>query len=199
MPTAESSGAPASQPRRRVREYRYQVDRDGRVFHDGTEVVDPAVLAFFLGAMEQSPEGEYHALCQGEQNWFETADTPFVIQRIRTGLDHRGLASIELGLAGDYQETLVLSSLEARGDHLYCRVRGDGFSPASDGPPSSSSPPCSPRRTTAWSCGWPACAIRSGGPARPPEGERRRAAGHVLPSRPSRCHSAVKRSDHGRR
>ena len=40
-----------------AREYRYQVDRDGRVFHDGTEIVDPAVLRFFLRAMTRTAAG----------------------------------------------------------------------------------------------------------------------------------------------
>ena len=37
-----------------VREYQYVVDRDGRIFHDGTEIVDPAVLRFFLRAMTRT-------------------------------------------------------------------------------------------------------------------------------------------------
>ncbi len=44
-----------------VREYHYRVDRDGRVFHDGTEIVDPAVLRFFLRAMTRTDHfvGDY--------------------------------------------------------------------------------------------------------------------------------------------
>ena len=66
-----------------AREYRYRVDRDGRIFHDGTEVVDPAVLRFFLRAMTRTEDGRCLVLCQGERNWFEAPDTPFVIQRLR--------------------------------------------------------------------------------------------------------------------
>ena len=30
-----------------MREYRYQVDAEGQVFHDGSEVLDPLALRFF--------------------------------------------------------------------------------------------------------------------------------------------------------
>jgi hypothetical protein len=110
-----------------MREYRYHVDRDGRIFHDGTEVIDPLVLAFFLRAMQQTPDGRYLVLCQGERNWFEAADTPFVIQRIGSRFDGDQVASVELHLAGDYHEPLDPSDLEVRGDHLYCRVRRGEF------------------------------------------------------------------------
>jgi hypothetical protein len=105
-----------------MRQYDYTVDRDGRVFHDGSEITDPAVLRFFLRVMQRTPEGRYLALCQGERNWFETPDTPFVIQRLRWP-DGDGAADIELVFAGDYHEPLDPATLEAEAGHLYCRVR----------------------------------------------------------------------------
>ncbi|MBI5627358.1 MAG: DUF1285 domain-containing protein, partial [Candidatus Rokubacteria bacterium] len=66
-----------------MREYHYLVDRDGHIFHDGTEIVDPAVLRFFLRAMRRSDDGRYLVVCQGERNWFAPHDTPFVVQRLR--------------------------------------------------------------------------------------------------------------------
>jgi hypothetical protein len=105
-----------------MRDYRYAVDRDGRIFHDGSEITDPAVLRFFLRVMQRTPEGGYLALCQGERNWFETADTPFVIQRLRwPGGDP---IAVELCFAGDYHEALDPATLEADDGQLYCRVRG---------------------------------------------------------------------------
>src|SRR5215831_8456267 len=65
-----------------MREYTYRVDGEGRIFHDGSEIVDAATLRFFLLALQRTPEGRWLALCQGERNWFEAADTPFVIQRL---------------------------------------------------------------------------------------------------------------------
>ena len=109
-----------------AREYHYAVDREGRIFHDGTEVVDPQVLRFFLRAMTR--EGDrYLVLCQGERNWFEPHDTPFVVQRLAVTLDQGALASVELCFQGDHREPLDPGSLEADGDALFCRVRGGRF------------------------------------------------------------------------
>jgi hypothetical protein len=110
-----------------AREYRYQVDRDGRVFHDGTEIVDPAVLRFFLRAMTRTAAGRYLVLCQGERNWFEAADTPFVVQRLHLTVEDAALRAVELHFVGDYREPLDPHTLEAERDLLFCRVRGGRF------------------------------------------------------------------------
>ena len=109
------------------REYRYRVDRDGRVFHDGTEIVDPAVLRFFLRAMTRTEAGGCLVLCQGERNWFEAVDTPFVVQRLRLTVEDTTLRAVELHFVGDYREPLDPRTLEAERDLLFCRVRGGLF------------------------------------------------------------------------
>jgi uncharacterized protein len=111
----------------REREYRYQVDRDGRIFHDGTEIVDPAVLRFFLRAMTRTADGRCLVLCQGERNWFEAPDTPFVVQRVRLTVDGERLRAVELCFPGDYREPLDPRTLECERDLLFCRVRDGAF------------------------------------------------------------------------
>ena len=110
-----------------VREYYYTVDRDGRIFHEGSEILDLVVLRFFLRAMQRTPDGRYLVICQGERNWFETPDTPFVIQRVRCGIEQGRLVSAELYFAGDYHEPLAPENLESESSYLYCRVRGGLF------------------------------------------------------------------------
>ena len=110
-----------------MREYRYLVDREGRIFHDGTEIVDPLVLRFFLRAVQRTPDGRYLVLCQGERNWFEPYDTPFVVQRLRCVVEEGSLRAGELCFAGDYREPLDPGSLEAEGSHLFCHVRRGTF------------------------------------------------------------------------
>ena len=110
-----------------VREYRYQVDRDGRVFHDGTEIIDGAVLRLFLRTMTRTADGRWLVLCQGERNWFESPDTPFVIQRLRLAVELGQLEAVELVFSGDYREPLDPRTLEAGRDLLFCRVRGGAF------------------------------------------------------------------------
>jgi hypothetical protein len=115
-----------------VREYQYTVDRDGRIFHDGTEVVDPATLKFFLRAMQRTSDDRCLVVCQNDHNWFRAEDTPFVIQRLRLTIDsgdpRRNIAgdqlkAVELCFAGDYREPLAVDSLESDSGQLFCRIR----------------------------------------------------------------------------
>ncbi|HEY4909466.1 MAG TPA: hypothetical protein VIJ73_08190, partial [Methylomirabilota bacterium] len=110
-----------------MREYHYRVDREGRIFHDGTEIVDPATLRFFLLALQRTADGRWLALCQGEQNWFEPDETPFVVQRLRLTVAGARIRAVELCLAGDYRETLNPETLESDGVQLFCRVRKGAF------------------------------------------------------------------------
>jgi len=110
-----------------MREYHYRVDREGRIFHDGTEIVDPATLRFFLLALQRTADGRWLALCQGERNWFESADTPFVVQRLGLDVAAGRLSTVELRLAGDYREPLDPVTLEHDGLHLFCRIRKGVF------------------------------------------------------------------------
>ena len=119
--------ATSPNPNALIREYRYTVDRDGRIFHDGSEIVDAATLRFFLLALQRTPDGRWLALCQGERNWFIPEDTPFVVQRLRLGVAAGRLRSVELCFAGDYREPLDPATIEHDGARLFCRVRKGAF------------------------------------------------------------------------
>lgn len=110
-----------------MREYRYSVDREGRIFHDGSEIVDAPTLGFFLRAMGVEPDGRHLVRCQGERNWFECADTPYVVQRLALIGAPGPVQAVELCFAGDYRERLDPATLSSAGGGLYCRVRGGAF------------------------------------------------------------------------
>ncbi len=114
-----------------TREYHYRVDREGRIYHDGTEIVDPATLRFFLLALTRTQEGRWLAVCQGERNWFDSEggseDTPFIVQRLRLTVESGRLRAVELCLAGDYREPLDPATLEQDGERLFCAVRRGAF------------------------------------------------------------------------
>ena len=119
-----------------AREYHYRVDGEGRIYHDGTEIVDPATLRFFLLALTRTPEGRWLAVCQGERNWFEPegglpGETPFIVQRLRLSVDEGRLRAVELCLAGDYREppsgpraNTLLATRRSHDPHRPC-VTGD--------------------------------------------------------------------------
>jgi len=108
-----------------TREYHYRVDGEGRIYHDGTEIVDAATLRFFILALTRTEDGRWLALCQGERNWFEPQDedTPFVVQRLRLAVAGGRLQAVDLCLAGDYREPLDPATLEQDGERLFCAVR----------------------------------------------------------------------------
>ena len=110
-----------------MREYCYRVDAEGRIFHDGSEVLDSLTLRFFLRAMTHTPEGRSLVVCQGERNWFEPEGTPFVVQRVRPILRDGALEGLELVLAGDHREPLDPTTLVSKSGRLYCRVRRSAF------------------------------------------------------------------------
>ncbi len=110
-----------------VREYHYLVDRDGRVSHDGSEIVDPVVLRFFLRAMRRTEDGRWLVVCQHENNWFHPHDTPFVVQRLGLTLEGGRLTAVALHFAGDHQEPLAPETLEADGGQVFCRLQRSGF------------------------------------------------------------------------
>ena len=100
-----------------MRQYHYRVDRDGRIFHDGTEIVDGITLRFFLRALTKTPEGRWLVTCQGEQNWFEADVTPFVVRRLSTNAD-----GFDVHLGGDVVERLAPDTLASDGRDLFCLV-----------------------------------------------------------------------------
>lgn len=114
---------PRDQP---TRTYHYLVDREGRIFHDGAEIVDPVTLRFFLRAMTRTHDDRWLVVCQGEYNWFEATPTPFVVLRLRlTG--HEQDDAVELHLAGGVREPLDPATLFTDGADLFCSIGRDRY------------------------------------------------------------------------
>ncbi len=73
---------------RPVREYFYEVDLSGRLFHDGTELSEPRFLDFFFKRLRDNDTGrfvEYSFLspCAGELNFLRARDRPIVFHSLR--------------------------------------------------------------------------------------------------------------------
>jgi hypothetical protein len=85
------------------------------------------VLRFFLRTMTRTNDGRCLVLCQGERNWFEAPDTPFVVQRLRLRVEDGVLEGAELCFLGDFREPLDPRTLETERDLLFCRIRGGAF------------------------------------------------------------------------
>jgi hypothetical protein len=103
------------------------VDGEGRIFHDGSEIIDAPTLRFFLRAMQRTSDGRYLAICQGETNWFHVNDTPFVVQRLLCDERDGKLAAIRLEFSGGLHEALDPATLHTENGYLYCLVRQGAF------------------------------------------------------------------------
>jgi hypothetical protein len=103
--------------------YSYTIDREGRLWIEGTELTDSQVLKFFMKNLERLPEGKFRVLCMGETNLIEAEDVPYVVQAIHIGKD-----KIELIFPGDYREALDPNTLRVGRDNvLYCQIRQGAF------------------------------------------------------------------------
>lgn len=70
-----------------TREYFYEVDLYGRLFHDGSELTEARFLDFFFKRLRANdtgrfPDYPYLSPCAGELNFVRAADTPIVFQKL---------------------------------------------------------------------------------------------------------------------
>lgn len=110
------------------RKYYYFLDKEGRIWHEGTEITDPR-FAYLIHRTMQNIENGYLVKCQGEDCYFQAEDAPYVVQDVALHKNERGLLrQIDLIFPGGYTEVLDPSTLRVSDENvLYCRVRGGKF------------------------------------------------------------------------
>ena len=74
----------------RAREYFYWIDRQGSLFHDGSELVDARFLDFFFRRLKANdtglhPDHEWVSPCGPELNFARCAVTPIVFRKLAAG------------------------------------------------------------------------------------------------------------------
>ena len=110
------------------RNYYYFLDKEGHIWHEGTEITDPRFALSVLRSMQRTPEGKYLAKCQGENCFFEVEDVPYVVQDVAFHKDAGKLRQVDLLFSGGYMEILDPTTLQVSPtDVLYCRVRAGTF------------------------------------------------------------------------
>lgn len=106
-----------------MRIWHYFIDSDGHLWHEGTEFDDPEFLKFFMQNMEETKDGSFRVLCQGEECRITAEDVPYVITDLKISP-----RSIELIFPGGYAEPLDPSTFFVGGlNVLYCKVRQGAF------------------------------------------------------------------------
>lgn len=101
--------------------WRYFIDSEGHLFHEGVEIDDPKVLNQFLKNMVPvgDDRGDYRVFCQGEECLVTPEDVPYVITDIQFERD-----KIVILFPGGYSEVLDPTTLWVGPlNVLYCRIK----------------------------------------------------------------------------
>lgn len=106
------------------RNYYYYLDKEGRIWHQGTEIADPRFLYLVHRGLKKIDNG-YLVICQGEYCYFQLEDVPYVVQDLALHKNEQGkLQQIDLIFPGGYTEVLDPSTLRVSKENvLYARVR----------------------------------------------------------------------------
>jgi uncharacterized protein len=62
---------------------RISIDKEGKWFYQGQEIVNPLVLEYFCKALEKDEQGRYRIVLEQEMCYLEVEDTPFVVASLR--------------------------------------------------------------------------------------------------------------------
>jgi hypothetical protein len=103
------------------------VDREGRWFHKGAEMVRREIIRFFYDHLEVDALGRYVIHLGGERCYLDVEDTPFVVQRVQFQ-ESGGRETFLLSLNDDTREVLHPESLCVGDENvLYCKVKEGRF------------------------------------------------------------------------
>lgn len=105
------------------------IDKDGRWFHKGAEIIHRDIVRLFYENMVLDPKGRYVIDWQGQRCYVEAEDTAYVVWRVDDpcGMGRSG-GDILLTLSDDSREPLAPETLGVGRDNvLYCRVKGGAF------------------------------------------------------------------------
>lgn len=107
------------------------IDREGKWFHKGAEMVHREIIRHFYENMDVDANGRYIIHLQGDTCYLEVEDTPFVVRRaLFKGPEGNGSSRVILYLSDDRREDLSPATLHTgKGNVLYCRIR-NGIFPA---------------------------------------------------------------------
>jgi len=105
------------------------IDREGRWFHKGAEMIHREFIRLFYKHMEVDSFGRYIINWGGDRCYVEVEDTPFVVRRaIFEDPDSPYNSRFILSLSDDSNEDLIPDTLYVGKENvLYCRVKNRTF------------------------------------------------------------------------
>jgi hypothetical protein len=110
------------------RNYYYFLDKEGVIWHEGSEIADPRFALIVHRGLTKTETG-YLVRIQGENWHFQVEDVPYVVQDVALHKDENGhLRQVDLIFPGGYTEILDPSTLRVSPENvLYSKVRNGLF------------------------------------------------------------------------
>jgi hypothetical protein len=105
------------------------IDREGRWFHKGAEMIRRNIIHLFYQNMELDSKGRYVITWDNQRCYVEAEDTAFVVRNVvfQAGTQAHD-SRLELSLSDDTSEELSPETLYVGQDNvLYCRVKNLAF------------------------------------------------------------------------
>ncbi len=100
------------------------IDKEGRWFQNGSEIIHPGIYVLFCGALEATEWGSYQVRLGNQICRVEVEDTPFVVKSVSE--DETG--QILMRLNDGTLEAFDPEKFWISADSIpYCRVKGDVF------------------------------------------------------------------------
>jgi len=104
------------------------IDREGRWFHKGAEMIQRDIVRLFYEHIEVDSLGRYVVRLGDESCYLDVEDTPFVVQRVRFE-DDGDIQNLRVFLSDDTEEALNPETLFVGEENvLYCTVKQGRFS-----------------------------------------------------------------------
>ena len=105
------------------------IDKEGRWFHKGVEMVRREFVRSFYQQMELDDAGRYIIFWGGKHCYVDVVDTAFVVKRLSYLSEESGKrARFMVSLSDDTEEELIPGTLYLGEENvLYCRVKEGAF------------------------------------------------------------------------
>lgn len=106
-----------------AQDYVIRIDREGRWFYNGRQIIHPSVLSVFNDGLFLGEDNKHYLRVEDDIAYIEVEDTPFLV-RIVTPIQEAAVSGFTIRLSDGTEELLDLESLEINRDNIpYCRVR----------------------------------------------------------------------------
>jgi hypothetical protein len=108
----------------RNQDYVISIDREGRWFYNGSEIIHPAVLRIFNDGLFLADDGSYYLRVEDDLAVIEVKDAPFVVTRVRPMEKGGSIIGFIIGLSDETEGMLDFETLEIDEKNVpYCTVK----------------------------------------------------------------------------